>query len=130
MDFHKLVIRHRARLWLLLGVFWLFLLTLVSLLPTPDTAIEVNDKLSHFIAWLLLTSWFSLLIKQRGNLLLLVLGLLAYGAFIEVLQSLTSYRFAEWADLVANLAGIAVATPLYLMPLHRKIREFLNGQVF
>ncbi len=34
-------------------------------------------------------------------------GLLAFGALIEVLQSLTGYRTAEWFDLLADGAGLA-----------------------
>jgi VanZ family protein len=34
--------------------------------------------------------------------------LLAYGALIEVLQSFTPTRSAEWADLLADSAGIAL----------------------
>jgi hypothetical protein len=33
-------------------------------------------------------------------------GLLAYAALIEVLQSFTSYRFAERGDLLADVVGL------------------------
>lgn len=36
-------------------------------------------------------------------------GLLGYGALIEVLQGMTSYRTAEWNDLLADGVGIAMA---------------------
>ena len=37
-----------------------------------------------------------------------LLGLLAYGALIEILQSMTPDRSAEWADLFADSLGIAI----------------------
>lgn len=40
-------------------------------------------------------------------------GLLLYGALIEVLQGFTGYRQADWRDLVADAAGLALAVPLY-----------------
>ena len=38
----------------------------------------------------------------------LALGLLAFGALIEVCQRMISYRTAEWNDLLADLLGIVV----------------------
>jgi VanZ family protein len=35
-------------------------------------------------------------------------ALLAYGGLIEILQSLTPYRSAEWADLLADGLGLAI----------------------
>ena len=34
------------------------------------------------------------------------LGLIAFGELIEILQSLLTYRNAEWLDLVGDIAGI------------------------
>ena len=39
---------------------------------------------------------------------ILLAGLLAYGGMIEVLQSLTPDRMAEWADRRADALGLAV----------------------
>ena len=39
---------------------------------------------------------------------ILLAGLLAYGGMIEVLQSFTPDRMAEWADLLADALGLAV----------------------
>ncbi len=116
------------RLWSLLGLVWLLVVALLSLLPMPDSGTGVNDKLSHLLTYFFLTSWFSVLINRQAQLLWLVICMLAYGGLIEAMQSLTSYRTAEWADVAANFAGIALAMPLYLMPLHRKMRVSLNCQ--
>ena len=77
--------------------------------------------------YLFLTLWFSLLVGKKEQLLQLVTGLLIFGCLIELLQSLTGYRVAEWADLAANLAGIAVGLPFYLLPAHRVLRQRMQG---
>ncbi len=41
-----------------------------------------------------------------------LIGLLAYGAAIEVLQSFTPNRQAEWGDLLADGLGIALGALL------------------
>jgi hypothetical protein len=38
-----------------------------------------------------------------------VLGMLAYGAGIELAQWAVGWRFAEWADLAADAVGVLVA---------------------
>ena len=73
-----------------------------------------------------LTGWFSLLVGSRQQLAVLVMLLFVYGLLIEGLQSLTVHRSAELADLVANLSGIALATPLYLLPWHLRLRNYFR----
>jgi VanZ family protein len=36
----------------------------------------------------------------------LFLGLLFFGGLIEILQSFTTYRFAEWIDWIADGVGV------------------------
>ncbi len=42
-------------------------------------------------------------------------ALLAYGAGLELLQGMTGYRAAEWADLAANLAGQGLGNLLIIL---------------
>ncbi|WP_225934381.1 MULTISPECIES: VanZ family protein [unclassified Cupriavidus] len=85
----------------------------LSLLP-PD-APEVTtgwDKANHLLAFgtlavLGVRAW-------PARLWHLVLALTAYGGAIEILQSLTSYRDPSWADLLADVLGIAVGLALSL----------------
>ena len=39
---------------------------------------------------------------------ILLAGLLAYGGMVEVLQSFTPDRMAEWSDLMADALGLAL----------------------
>ena len=50
---------------------------------------------------------------MHGRWLSVALGLLAYGVLIEILQGLTSYRHAEWADLLADGLGILAGLALF-----------------
>ena len=63
------------------------------------------DKWSHFLAFLLLTVWFAGLYR-RGSYWRLAVGLLAFGALIELCQGAVGHRSAEWLDLAADAAGI------------------------
>ena len=65
------------------------------------------DKSNHLIAFGVLGVLAHLGWPQRpGRVIACLLG---FGALIEVLQGLTDYRTAEWFDLVADGAGLAVA---------------------
>ena len=99
---------------------------MLSLVPLPESGTGVNDKLSHVLAYLYVTTWFALLACQRLHLIAVVILLFFYGLLIELLQALTSYRMAELADLVANLSGIALAMPLYRLSWFRRLRDYLS----
>jgi len=43
-------------------------------------------------------------------------GVLAFGALIELLQAAGTYRFAEWRDIVADAAGIAIGVAMTRLP--------------
>lgn len=82
-----------------IAVLWL------AVMPAPPHMISTGwDKSNHLLAFGTLT-WLALhAFPQRLKSVLL--GLLAYGALIEILQSLTPTRSAEWLDLCADAVGI------------------------
>lgn len=104
-------------LWWSLGVALLLVITALSLLPIggPDLGLANSDKLQHAFAYVVLTLYFGQLLGAgRGRRIALVVCLVAYGVFIEAMQSLLPPRSADLADVVANLAGIAIG--LMLLP--------------
>lgn len=105
------------RVWYLLGALMLLLVGVASLMPVPQ--VGVGDKVSHLVTYAVLGAWFGLLAANRLILGWTVVGLLGYGILLELLQGTTSYRFAEWADVVANGGGILIGTALYFTPLKR-----------
>jgi len=109
------------RIWYALGTMMLVAVAAVSLMPVPDTG--VNDKFSHLLTYFLLAGWFSLLARDRVMLAWTLAALIAYGMLLELLQSQTGYRFAEWGDVVANGVGAVAGIALYFTPLRRLFRS-------
>jgi VanZ family protein len=68
------------------------------------------DKANHALAFAVLAVLGLPAYPARAAAVLL--GLLAFGALIELLQSLTGYRTTEWLDLVADGAGVAAGWQL------------------
>lgn len=95
------------RTTLLRSAFWMCALTLLVLAlmpPVPQMPTTGWDKSNHMLGFavlMLLGRW-----AYSGRTVLLVFGLLVYGASIELLQSLTPSRFAEWGDLLADGLGL------------------------
>lgn len=105
------------RAWYLLGAVMLLLVGVASLMPAPQ--VGVSDKVSHVATYAVLGAWFGLLASNRLVLSWTIVGLLGYGILLELLQGTTSYRYAEWADVVANGGGILIGATLYFTPLKR-----------
>ncbi len=115
-----------------IGLLYLLLLVLLSLLPTsnlPDIPFfSGEDKWIHFCMYLglgFLTCW-SLDIsekRRRPPLFLLLVGVFLWGVLMEVLQRLMSNgRGMEVMDMLANLAG-AIAGLFIYKYLNRKWTE-------
>src|SRR5262245_45678444 len=80
------------------------LVGVLSLLPSatlPPAAI--GDKAEHVIAYAVLALFGCALFERRRTTM--ILGLAAYGAVLELLQSLAPGRSPEIADGVADLIG-------------------------
>jgi VanZ family protein len=103
--------------WYGIGGLLLLLVAVLSLVPVADTS--VNDKLSHLVTYFVLGGWFALLAGNRTALTWTFAALVVYGGTIELLQSMTAYRQAEAADLLANAIGAGLGMGLYLTPLRR-----------
>ena len=109
-----------VKIWYLLGGLMLLAVGTVSLMPVPD--VGVNDKLSHLVTYFFLGGWFSLLATNRVSLGWTIIGLIAYGILLELLQGMTAYRYAEWGDVLANASGTMAGILLYFSPLPRLLR--------
>ena len=83
----------------------------LALMPVPPALSATGlDKTNHLLAFAVLMVLGCCAFP--GRKMAVPLGLLAFGALIEVLQSFTSYRFAEWGDLLADGVGVAVGWAL------------------
>jgi VanZ family protein len=89
--------------------FWLCVMVVLvlSLMPTgPYMPTTGWDKTNHLLAFSLMTVLGCRAYPFRTKTVLV--GLLVYGGLIEVLQSFTTYRFAEWGDVLADASGLAL----------------------
>jgi len=98
----------------LLLMFWFGLIPLKSL-PGPD--FELADKVWHLLAFGGLAGLLSRAFVYFGRSGLRAareasLVAVTLGALLEVLQSFTRYRSADWADLLADALGVALAYAL------------------
>lgn len=108
---------------LILASLGILVLALVPSNHTPVTGF--SDKFNHVLAFTTLTL---LLGFQRHFLKTwqIILVLLGYGVLIEVLQSFTGYRSAEWADVLADFIGILIGlTLLFALKFVRDRRKSL-----
>jgi VanZ family protein len=94
--------------------FWLCLLAVLvlALVPAPPAIITTGwDKTNHVLAFAV-SALLGCVAFARRTLWVLV-GLLAFGGLIEVLQSFTPTRTADWGDLLADAVGLALGCLLH-----------------
>ncbi|MGS5086984.1 VanZ family protein [Hydrogenophaga sp. A37] len=97
------------------SAFWLcaVVVAILSLLPVaylPPQTFDIWDKAQHaggFVALTLLGHC-----AYPHHLWRICLGLLVYGAVIELAQSATGWRHGDGLDLLADGTGIALTTAL------------------
>lgn len=101
---------NRQRAWRVLLLMLLTVISYLALSPAPPPSVDTGwDKLNHLLAFasLAVAACFSAR-ASRIHALRSALALLAYGALIEILQTLMPPRQGEWADLLADAIGIAL----------------------
>lgn len=117
-------------LWRLGFILLLLLVGAGALAPVSIEAplFPGHDKVIHALTYTLLfvAGWLA---YGRGRPFCwpLHIALLAYGAGFELLQGMTGYRSAEWADLAANLAGLGLGNALIFAFLSRLRRNPEHG---
>lgn len=95
--------------WLALGWLWVVCVFVLSLMPVPPQPLvfDFSDKLEHALAYALLMLWFCQLYSGHARIRLFLV-LVVMGVCIEFLQGLTGYRYFEFADMLANTAGVLI----------------------
>jgi VanZ family protein len=82
----------------------------LALLPVQHLQLPVFDwwdKAQHVVAFVVLTGGALLLWPVASARV--VIGMIAYGAVIELAQWAVGWRFAEWSDLAADTVGVVVS---------------------
>ena len=123
----KLLERNALILAIIITIIIAFLS--LSIVPKINLGIHIksSDKYLHTFAYFTLSIvWFFALRDKFNNHLFktyLITFLILYGIILEVLQGkLTSYRTADFFDIVANTVGIIVATIFF-----NKFLKWFNG---
>lgn len=110
-----LPLRYAGR-WRFVSIILLIAVLLATLIPAawfwPDSGDLITwllhaDKWAHGVTFALLAIWFSGQYR-RTSYWRIAVGLIAFGMLIEAFQAALSYRSAEWFDMFADVAGIAV----------------------
>jgi VanZ family protein len=113
-------------LWLATGWLWIAVVFYLSLMrhPPEPLSFENADKLEHMLAYCWLMLWFCQLAGLSR--LRLAVALVAMGAGIEVLQRMEGFRHFEYADMLADAAGVLLGWMLARTRLGR-VLNFLEG---
>lgn len=93
--------------------------------PTPK--VHSFDKILHVSAYLILTlSWLLTLVKKLQPLkkmFVIALAVFIFGIIVEVLQgTVTTYRQADFKDMLANLLGTLLALSVFSLYLKKNRR--------
>ena len=91
----------------------LTLMVLSLMPPSPSMPSTGWDKTNHMLGFAVLA--FLGRFAWPGRRWSMLLGLLAYGGLVEVLQSFTPDRFAEFGDLLADGLGLVAGEALAVL---------------
>lgn len=115
------------RVWLSVGFFGCGLLFFMCLVPNPPSPnVAHADKFEHYLAYVLLGTWFAGILAPRW--FTVFIGLVAFGGAIELVQSWSGYRDGEWADLLADSLGILTGIALARLGAMNWLR-YIDGRV-
>lgn len=105
------------RLWRALLVALMLAIAVLAFDPHPPESIDTGwDKLNHGLAFAVLAPCAALAFQgRRRRWIDAALLALAFGAFIEVVQTQIPGRSGEWEDLLADAVGIAVGRLVALL---------------
>ena len=99
-------------------LFWLCAVAAVSVSLVPTTGaqlFDLQDKVAHVVLY---ASLYFIAVQAYGSsfsLLLLAIMVIGFGLSLEIAQSMTSYRYGDIWDFVANSIGVIAVWLLLLM---------------
>lgn len=98
--------RYRT-LWRLLFAAAVLGTLLVSVMPeSPSTSVSINDKLGHVVAYAINGALAVLAFPSIAGARWALLGLLAMGSGLELVQIVLPTRSGSWIDVGANALGL------------------------
>jgi hypothetical protein len=114
------------KLWRGLGRILVAAMMVVSVLPMPRVigAVPSGDKIGHALAFCGLVLFYAQIYPLQRDRWRCVLGAIAFGALIEIVQSFVPYRSAEFLDLAADTVGALGGLALASTPLGAVLRRW------
>ena len=116
----------RTRPWRWALLLLAGMITVLALMPAPPQQANLGwDKLNHLAAFaaLALCAVFGWRSSPASRRIVVLLGLLAFGGAIELVQLQVPNRSGEWSDLGADALGIGLGALLaWLWLRYRKER--------
>lgn len=100
------------KFWLLLGWILIFSVCYLSVTVSPPDfgmTFEYSDKLKHIFAYFVLMGWFAQIYKTTYGRLFYAAFFVLMGVTLEIIQGLGQARYFEYADMLANTIGVALA---------------------
>ncbi len=99
-------------MWLTIGYTLVVLVLYLSLTSSPvDLELDVpyQDKFFHALAYFTLMAWFAQIYHGRLQRYIIAIGFVLMGVLLEYLQGFDPNRYYEFADMLANSFGVALA---------------------
>ena len=91
----------------------------------PDTNIKFQDKILHFLAYLILSilwGYYAILLKTKNAIIYSFLATLIFGVILELVQEVVNpLRDYDILDLLANCIGIMFGTVVVIW-YNRKLK--------
>lgn len=95
-----------SHLFRALGIGIVIAIWVLSLIPIDQGAVPGGDKSHHFIAYFSCMWVWGQVYRTPLARLKLAIAFSVMGVLVECAQGMTSYRFFEWMDMVANAIGV------------------------
>lgn len=98
--------------WLFVGYAIVALVVYLSLTSNPinlNLGFPNQDKVFHALAYFSLMFWFAQIYHNTRQRAVMIVVFVFLGLLMEYVQSLSPYRTAEFADMLANATGVILA---------------------
>jgi hypothetical protein len=106
------------RLWLSMGMGFVFLVIYLSLTPHPIRApVWWNFKVGHMLAYCWLMFWYLQIYRGWKERAWIAVALCGMGVALEFVQGMTGYRHFAYSDMRDNAIGVAAGLTFAFTPL-------------
>jgi VanZ family protein len=121
-----------TRLWRTALLLLCLIVGYLAVSPNPPHGASLGwDKLNHAAAFAAMAFAAGLGLRNlRWHRLYVALGLVGYGAAIEIAQWFVPGRSCEWGDLLADCVGTAVGVTLATVVLRVVLRPAVRVQQY